>query len=47
MDEVNFELSKEGLRVASSSESGWYYTVMVDGEPVSVWVTEIETEVEQ
>jgi hypothetical protein len=41
-DQVNAELSKQGLRLADSGagESGWYVIVLVDDEPVKVWATD-------
>jgi hypothetical protein len=39
---ANKAMKSEGLRLAKSDESGWYYTVVVDGEGVQVWATDSE-----
>lgn len=42
MSEINAELAKVGLRVASYTEAGWYYNVMVGGILYrGVWVTNL------
>jgi hypothetical protein len=40
--QANASLAKQGLRLASISkgESGWYVSVMIDGEPCKVWATD-------
>jgi hypothetical protein len=42
MQEINAELAKVGLRLASHTEAGWYYNAIVNGELLrSLWVTEL------
>lgn len=47
--EANAQLAKDGMRLASiaDGESGWYTLVMIDGEAIKVWATEIKEEVSE
>jgi hypothetical protein len=41
-EQLTTQLTKEGLRLADETESGWAYSYISDeGQRVTVWVTEI------
>lgn len=38
--QANAKLARQGMRLASPDESGWYVTISVLGEQCDVWVTD-------
>jgi hypothetical protein len=34
-------LKKQSLRLATDEESGWYFSLMIDGVIVTLWVTSL------
>lgn len=41
--QIQQELKKLGMQ--ETTGAGWYVTILVDGEPLKVWATDIEDEV--